>query len=204
MVMMATWTPSRMLELVRELERMQPGSATWTHEALASNPPRLVRLKRIEASARAFDVPANPEALWSGNFLRGRPPDFFEPAREAIVADIQQFGLVKGQQHVLRSLRERGFNGPYAEWLYKKLAGYLRGAYDLLAVNEGTIEASGVYLYGLVLLEEPNHKLRDGIARVERIVDHILSPTTPPMLEERLREYGWPEESLTDLDMDWY
>jgi hypothetical protein len=72
--------------------------ATWTREALASNPLRLVRLKRIKALARAFDVPANPEALWSGNFLRGRPPEFFEPARKAIVADLQQFGLVKGQK----------------------------------------------------------------------------------------------------------
>jgi hypothetical protein len=142
MVMMTTWTPSRMLELVHELEGMQPGSATWTHEALASNPPRLVRLKRIEALARTFDVPANPEELWSGNFLRGRPPEFFEPAREAIVADIQQFGLVKGQNHVLHWLREYGFTGFFAVSLYENLAGYLRGAYDLLAVNKGVIEAS--------------------------------------------------------------
>jgi hypothetical protein len=193
-----------MLELVRELEGMQPGSGTWTHEALRLNPPRLVRLKRIEASARAFDVPANPEELWSGNFLRARPPEFFQVAREAILADIQEFGLVRGQKHVLHMLRERGFTGSDAVWLYKKLAGYLRAAYDLLAVNKGVIEASGVYSYGGVLLDEANYKLRDGIARIERVVDHILAPATLPMAEERLRECGWPEESLTDLDEDWF
>jgi hypothetical protein len=201
MVMMPT--PSRMLKLVRELEGMQPGSAAWTHEALKSNPPRLIRLKQIEALARAFDLPANPEELWSGKFLRGRPPEFFKAAREAILADIQEFGLVRGQNHVLRMLQVRGFSGSEAVLFYKHIVGYLRGAYDLLAVNKGVIEASGVYFYGVVLLDEANHKLRDGIARVERIVDHILAPTTLPMPEERLRECGWPEENLADLDMDW-
>ena len=78
-------------------------------------------------------------------------------------------------------------DGFQAESLYKKLTGYLCGAYELLAVNKGVIEASGVHFYGVVLLEEANHKLRDVIARVERIVDHILAPTTPPLPEERLR-----------------
>jgi hypothetical protein len=133
----------------------------------------------------------------------GRPSESFDHIRDAIVADIQQFDLLHGKPHVLERLQEFGVHKRHAVWLYENFSGYLRCIYDLLAVNNGTIEASGVYFYGVVLLREANHKLRDAILRVERIVDHILAPATLPLTEERLRECGWPEESVSDLDENW-
>jgi len=48
---------------------MTPQRDSWTKELLGPNPPRLVRLQRLRALAKASDVQPGFEAVGSGAFI---------------------------------------------------------------------------------------------------------------------------------------
>ena len=53
-----------------ELRRLTPDMGEWSEECLASNPPRLVRLRRLIALFRAFGIDWDPSSFSEGKFIQ--------------------------------------------------------------------------------------------------------------------------------------
>jgi hypothetical protein len=66
-----------------------------------------VRLQRLRALAKAFDVQPGFEALWSGDFIAQRPFERYEPFLQHILNDCEtQFpGLLGTERRPLSDIR---------------------------------------------------------------------------------------------------
>src|SRR5262245_35561126 len=59
-----------------ELRSLSPKLEDWTEEALANNAPRLIRLRRLAALFRAFELPWDPSEFMEGGFIQPDDPRY--------------------------------------------------------------------------------------------------------------------------------
>jgi hypothetical protein len=194
----AHWTARDFLKAACEFERMTSNRDSWTEETLASNPPRLVRLQRLRALAKAFDVQPGFEALWSGHFIEQRPFERYESFRQRVLSDCEtQF------PDVLRSGR-----GPLnlhdVRWIYLPLFQFLaKHAYPTLDANGGVLEVSGFHLYPLHQVRRALAGIPEAIRPIEELVGLVVDPDGRSFTERELARYDWPDVDLFSLDLDW-
>ncbi len=192
------WAARDFLKAACEFERMTPNRNSWTEEQLASNPPRLVRLQRLRALAKAFDVQPGFEELWSGGFIAKRSFERYELFRQRVLSDCEtQF------PGVLRSARS-----PLHLWdvesIYERLFQFLAGhAYPMLDVNGGVLEASGFHLYPLYRVDLALAGISEAIRPIEELVGLVIEPDGRSFTSRELAAYGWPEADLVEIDADW-
>lgn len=193
-----SWTARDFLRAACEFERMTPDRGSWSEGLLASNPPRLVRLQRLHALAKAFDVHPGFETLWSGDFVAQRPFERYAPFRQRVLSDCE-----KQFPEVLRTARAP-LSVHDIESIYQRLFQFLaQHAYPMLDVNGGVLEASGFYLYplrrvGLVLAGIP-----ELLQPIEELVGLVVEPEGRSFSERELARHGWPKVDLDELDSDW-
>jgi hypothetical protein len=193
------WTARDFLRAASEFERMTSDRDTWTEEHLESNPPRLVRLRRLRALAKAFDVQPGFEALWSGAFVRQRPFEHYQPFVQRVMRESETLF-----PDALRSMHR-----PLMTWdvehVYERLFKFLtEHAYPMLEFNSGVMAASGVYLY---LVRRVSHSLAglpELIRPIEELAGLIIDPASRSFSPEELAPYGWPPEDLFSIDDDYY
>lgn len=192
------WTARDFLRAASEFERMAPDRNAWTEEQLASNPPRLVRLQRLRALAKAFDVQPGFEALWSGDFIAKRPFERYEPFRQRLLRDCEtQFPDVLRTAH-------RPLNVHDLRWIYEPLLQFLtKHAYPMLDVNSGVLEASGFHLYPLYQMSRALAGIPEALRPIEELVGLVIEPDGRSFTERELAEHGWPEVDLGFLDSEW-
>lgn len=192
------WTARDFLRVASEFERMVPDRNAWTEEQLASNPPRLVRLQRLRALAKAFDIQHGFEALWSGEFIAKRPLERYELFRQRFLRDCEtQFPDVLRTAH-------RPLNVHDIRWIYKPLLQFLtKHAYPMLAVNNGVLTASGFHLYPLHRVGLALTGIPEAIRPIEELVGLVIEPDDRSFTARELAEHGWPEVDLTFLDSEW-
>jgi hypothetical protein len=192
------WTARDFLKAACEFERMTSDRDSWTEEQLSPNPPRLVRLQRLRALAKAFDVQPGFEALWSGDFIAKRPFERYELFRQRVLSDCEtRF------PQVLRSARS-----PLQLWdvesIYRQLFQFLaQHAYPMLDVNGGVLEASGFYLYPLYRVDLALAGIPEAIRPIEELVGLVVEPEGRSFTSRELAGHGWPEVDLVALDADW-
>jgi hypothetical protein len=192
------WTARDFLKAACEFERMTPNRNSWTEQSLASNPPRLVRLQRLRALAKAFDVQPGFEDLWSGDFIEKRPFERYELFRQRVLSDCEtRFpGVLRSARSPLQ-LRD-------VESIYRQLFQFLaRHAYPMLDVNGGVLEASGFYLYPLYRVDVALAGIPEAIRPLEELVGLVIEPDGRSFSSRELAEHGWPEVDLHALDADW-
>lgn len=141
---MERWTGSRMLYAFVEFAAYCPDREVWSVEALAENPPRRIRLQRLIALARAFDVRPDFRALDDADFVYG-----MDGARLAPLGGTSRLAL-------------------------QRLAQYLVRACELRRFNAGVLEASGEHLLALQLTEEASAGVSRAVAPIERVVDEVF------------------------------
>lgn len=193
------WTAGNFLRAASEFERMTPDRATWTEQHLAENPPRRVRLRRLHALAKAFDIQPGFEALWSGDFIARRPFERYERLRQRVQEDCEtRF------PDVLHTARGKSLSSQGVTWSYRKLFEFLvTHAYPMLNVNGGVLEASGYFLYPLYQVDEVLKGLPEKLRPIEEVVGLIIEPDGRAFTEEELAAHGWPEEDLSEIDAEW-
>ncbi len=191
------WTAQHFLRVASEFERMTSGQATWTEEQLASNPPRLVRLRRLRALAKAFDVQPGFEALWTGDFIQQRLLEDYRPLVQRILHESETLF-----PEVLRSAK-----GPLSHWelhhVYRQLFQFLtKHAYPMLDFNSGVLEASGFYLYTVRRVDQSLAGLPELIRPLEELAGLVIDPASRSFSPEELAAYGWPSVALFSSALD--
>lgn len=84
------WTAVMFLRATAEFVQMTPEREGWSEEGLRDNPPRLARLRRLQALARAFDIQPGFEALLDGSFLSARPEEEYAALKVSIDEQVQR------------------------------------------------------------------------------------------------------------------
>lgn len=191
------WTARDFLRAASEFARMTPDRNEWTAKQLESNPPRLVRLQRLRAFAKAFDVQPGFETLWSGDFIAQRQLERYEPFRQRVLSDCEtQFPAV------LRTARSP-MSRHDVEQIYRRLFQFLtEHAYPMLDVNSDVLEASGFYLYPLLRVSLALAEFPEAIRPLEELAGLVIDPEGRSFTEQELAKHGWPKVDLDELDAD--
>jgi hypothetical protein len=185
-------TSRDLLQAFLDLRRLAPELDTWTEERLADNPPRLARLQQLVALFRAFGIPWDPVAFVDGTFIRPEDPRY-----DAILSRLKA-EAVDGEKLEDRRARRQ------LPRFFSILFDYRTRLDDVLSFNSGVIEASGLYLLAHRKADMQNQIIRNNLAAIEDTLTELISPAGAAFPRERLvREFGYPDVDVTDLDLDW-
>ena len=191
-----------LIEKVLDFERKTHDKSEWTFEKQKDNPPRFIRLQQLNVLLKYFT------------------PEIFDPINIALGLD----NLIKGQ-FILR--RETGiynnlFNEmdtvlqtkypsfPKEEWNleylqrhYTRIVLFKKNINTLLMFNSGILEASYVFLYSIVMIEEFAKKLDT------TYIDNFLSLVIDPLgrivsMDRLIQDYNYPtDDDVFNVDIEW-
>lgn len=197
------YTARELLHKILEFHRMAPERAEWSMEAQRDNPPRLVRLKQIEALLASFgcggtdlpDVGARIEAFLAGRFVMARRLE-------------EYVGLLAEIEAATSKRVRRAPDYPFQlDDLRAHFAYLVRLRLKLEAVakhNEGVLEVGYTRWYPVLVAEAVAKQLAEPIAELDRVLALFIDPAGRSFAEEDLvARFGFPIENLTDIDFDW-
>jgi hypothetical protein len=186
-----TITARSLLLAFLELRRMSPEFGDWTEDHLASNPPRLFRLRQLVALFRAFGLPWDPPAFVEGKFIRPELP------RYAALMSKLLAELPKGAG--------RWPDGHQLPEFFAILYDYREQIGRVLAFSSGVLEASGLYLHAHNKAGELNRVIAANVGIVEDALVELISPEAAAFsLEQLARDFEYPDVDLFDIDSDWW
>jgi hypothetical protein len=165
---------------------------TWTEEAQASNPPRLIRLRRLMAMFNAFDLAWDPEGFPRGEFLNESKADY-----SGFIAKIRA--------EMPDLLSREGKQGSFdLSRCFQALFGYRYRLQQVLGFSDGVLEVSGASLYALLKIREANTVVKGVVGPIEDMLADLIDPTGRRYSVEALvRDYGYPEDDLDAIDDAW-
>lgn len=168
----------------------QPDVATWTVAALGENPPRLIRLQRLTALFRAFELPWDVPRFMKGGFVNVE-----HPAHAALIVQAD---------------RELGGHDDY--WVrrdqlpefFARLLEY-RGTIDrALRFNSGVLEASGFYAFAFERIEHVNAQVRTAVATIDDLLAALIAPDGRTFSYDQLvAQFAFPTDDLWEIDAEW-
>jgi len=190
-----TITARDLLHTFMELRLLTPNLKQWTQRRLKDNPPRLLRLQRLQAMFAAFGIPFDPAAFIQGKFINVDHPGYEGILKEAI----ETLKQIPGVTHPKVS---RG-NLPYA---FEILFQYRERVEQVLSFLSGTGGVtSDLFTYVHRKIACLNKIIRDHLNIIDDILTTLISPQGQTFTEEELsRLYGYPIVDLWDIDALWF
>jgi hypothetical protein len=175
-----------------ELQTMTPNYDEWAEESLSDNPPRLIRLRQLTAIFQAFGIPWDPRSFVRGTFIQ---PDLhpYHPLLSRLSTESEN-GLMNydwTDHKVLRIFFEilidyrihvesvRSY--PHRIWTP---SGVIRVAYNKICELSGIVE--------------------NNIETIDGILTAVISPKMAAFsMEQMMRDYGYPDDNLEEIDIAW-
>ena len=186
-------TARDLLHLYLDLRGMVPDLKEWSEDALNSNPPRLVRLKQLKALFRAFKIPWNLSDFCEGSFIEAEDPRHV-PLLKRAAAEVSEG----------RTLNPESL-GNQLPTLFSILLAYREGVASSLSFSGGVMEASGLYYYAHRKVAQLNQVIGQHVHIVEDILVDLVSPEAAAFtLGVLVRDYGYPEDDLFQIDGDFW
>lgn len=163
--------------------------AEWTEAAFEPNPPRFYRLKRLQALFAAFGIAWDIAAFREGRFIDGSAR--YDPVLERARADSTYGRERAGSSHTLRSF-------------FRTLLSYRERVDALLEHHSGVYSASGIFLYACEKVRAANEQIQQAVEPIEDLLAACISPTWQTFSRDQLiREFGYSDVDLFDIDADW-
>jgi hypothetical protein len=173
-----------------ELRGLSSQLADWTEERFSENPPRLIRLRRLVAIFRAFDIPWDPASFVRGEFIQPEQPRY-AGLFSKLVAQMPK-GLEPWQRHRLPEF-------------FAMLFGYREKVNGVLEYFSGLYEATGLTLFAYLKGSQLNQVIQDKLGDIEDILVELISPEAATFTVEQLsKNFGYPKDDLFKIDLDWY
>jgi hypothetical protein len=147
-------------------QSLTPNRLHWNPTALADNPPRLIRYRRLVAMLAAFSVNTDLASFENGKFINQS-----DPAYEPLLARIR----TELPEPLVRSMDRRGasLRGQLRD-LFEMLIKYRLKLEPALDFTSGTLEADGLYFYALEKAAELNRAIRSHLGIVDKRKGHTL------------------------------
>jgi len=186
-----------------ELWAYCPDLSDWTEERLGNNPPRLIRLRRLLSLFRAFGVPWGPETFIQGRFID--PGDArYNPLLARLAAERPQ-GAGRGVEPLdIRLWQSPEHLRHQLPRFFEILFGYRKRVADLLAFSSGLFEASGLYWQAHSMASDLNAVIATHVGVIDDILATVISPERAHYsMDQLVRDYGYPDVDLSEIDADW-
>ena len=185
-------TARDLLQLYRDLCRVVPDLLAWSENALGASPYLLVRLKQLQALFRAFKIPWDPIGFREGSFLEGEDPRHVLLLKR-VAAEIAERRL------------DRGSIQNQLPGLFSILLAYRDVVEPALSFSSGVMEAGGLDYYAHAKVAQVNQVIREQVQVVDDILVELISPKRTTFTRRKLvRDYGYPEDDLDQVDEDPY
>ncbi|MFM8393189.1 MAG: hypothetical protein ACKOB4_04625, partial [Acidobacteriota bacterium] len=170
---------------------MVPDLSHWNEHRLGDNVPRLVRLQRLKAMFRAFQINWDPSEFAQGKFIDPRQDKYAPLLRRLInsTPEIRRHGLSAGADQMPNC--------------FKILLSYRISVENLLSFNSGLLEANGLYLTAFNKTSGLNKIIRQNLSVIDDILAEFICPDWREFtVEDLIRDYGYPDVDLFMLDVD--
>lgn len=183
-----------------DLQHMIPKFEDWSEDKYPENPPRLIRIRRLKAIFRAFEIKWDPLKFFIGDFLCSTGKSF-DPVESRYCEFLQ--GL---KDEMPRSIREVSklrkmdlFN------MFRVLMRYREALDRVLSSNRGVMAASGPGLYAIEKIGTVNQVIQKHVPVIDDLLIAIIDPEKRAFPMSRMvKDFGYPEEDLGGIDADWW
>jgi hypothetical protein len=193
------YTAIDLLEKILEFTEMTPDKEEWNYEALQSNPPRYIRLQRIEALMKAFfaDDPKyiTIQSFLSGEFIKDRDINQYENTVEYIKESLERYQS---------PFSAREIRLPGLAFVFHILVDYKRLVRKLVTFNSGWLEAGmSVAQFSIYLTESISENLRGKYNDLDTTLELFINPRLYTFtIKELIEKYGYPKDDLDSIDTE--
>lgn len=180
-------TACNLLHCYLEFQILVPEIEDWVEGHLIDNPPRLYRLKQLNAMLRAFEI----DDLYS--FKEGR---FIEHENSHKYA----------QAHTLVSDGKiSSTNSNDLTQCFLTLMQYRQEVENVLCFGSGAYHINPELLSNTYRkIWQLSWQIKENIVGIDTIIATIINPEEKSFSVEILvRDYGFPDVDITQLDLDW-
>jgi hypothetical protein len=174
-----------------ELRRLSPKLADWTEERLSDNPPRLFRLRQLVALFRAFGLPWDPESFVNGKFIEPEHPRY----AGILTKLLEETPMSPGDHSVNHRL-------PTYFWI---LFSYRTRVGEVLSTSDDVLVAGGLFQHAYQMVGDLNQVIQERVAVIDESLAALVSPEGASFsVEELVRDHGYPDVDLLQIDGDWW
>lgn len=202
-----------LLNAVLEFIAMTPEEYKWSLSNLKSNPPRYIRLQRINSLINAFFNPRNYtggtsvrniisiRSIISGDFIDYRDVEEYSELIEQMYTTI---GFSREEEEEDKD--ESSFNTYKLKTIYKSLFQYNTKLRELLLTNSDVIEASSVeFLYPIYLTNKVSKNISKNISELNDALEMFINPLGHEYEHDELvANFAYPTADLDDIDLEYW
>jgi len=210
-----TYSGVNLLDEIFEFTEMTPNSIEWNLKSLKANPPRQIRLRRIESLLTAFCTINTNESLLSkaksilfdhhkitiASFLQG---DFIKARSIEEYSEVIKFIKDFVKTKVGDVDRKREIRIEELVFIFPFLINFKKQIRSLLTFNSGWLETgSDVALFSIYLTDSISEKLAGNYSELDYFIELFINPKRLIFTkEEMIDKYNFPKEDLNDVDSD--
>jgi len=179
----------RLLYAFIELRAYTPDFDKWNASSLRSNPPRLIRLQRLQALFRALKINWNPSGFIKGEFINENLEMYKNFNRD----------IFEG----LMSFTETSPTLSYEDlpWIFENLYKYRIKVEQALSIHNGLLCIGELLSY--FAIEHLNTSIKLVIEPLDELLILLINPSVFICTEEQLvYNFGFPLDDLNQIDID--
>ncbi|OYU82644.1 MAG: hypothetical protein CFE24_14980 [Flavobacterium sp. BFFFF2] len=187
-----------LIDFICEFIEMTPEESEWSEEKQKSNPPRLIRLKRINALLKAYmGNEIGLSEFISGDFVSLTPLDKFNQLR----GHIEIYNKINGHHY---DTNHRFYHADVS-LIFKSIFKYKQKMESIFSHNCGWLIASGNLLeYYLHVISKINKSIKNEMEELNQVFKLIINPGNLTFsLIDLIENYGYPEDDLSEIDFEW-
>ena len=176
-----------------ELRGLTSNFDNWTEELLSGNPPRLIRLRQLEALFQAFGVPWDPQSFVKGKFIQPEHPRYGSLLSKLSAEFLEE------TTHSVWTADNR------LPRFFATLFDYRMRVEGVLSFSNLILTASGLFKLACDNICELNRIIRNNIVNIDDTLAALISPEMAAFpIEQIVRDYGYPDVNLCKIDGDWW
>lgn len=207
-----SYTAIDLLEKAIEFEDLTPNPALWKEGLLKDNPPRLLRLRQINALSKAFFTHQPADFLEKAKtfFLSPRVPTvktllsgaFIKERNLAVYEDF--IALIK--ESVREQEGELGETGQlkhaHLVEVYQRLLRYKKQVFALEQFNNRDKVKKAVGLrFSVYLTNDVSRRIKESCAPLDKALGLLLDPHSLSFTADELHQvYNYPKEDIQEID----
>ena len=196
---------AELLRTFLELKSMTKNSSSWNKEMLEDNPPRFLRLRKIEALINFYEL-GNISDLESFQFVYHKSYDVQQLTD--ICKEHEQDIFQKELRSLMKTYKETGADENKYSYFYSVLGREILRIMDAVQkfrnLNNGVYTASPEYNIPFILHKNLSDQLTEDTL-MQAIMRYLINPGRQVADKETLqRDFDYPTEDLRAVDLDWF
>jgi len=198
-------TALTLIEDIIKFVSITSNNSDWSFEKQKDNLPRLIRLQQIEVLVIVFipelsglkDIKTKIENIINGEFIERRPISYYNE----LLLDMEK--TIKKAEPSWK--KKNGWESSDLRHNFIDLLNFKILMNKLLQYNSGIMEISYPYLYSYVGTKDVIKKIgKIGSNKFDPFLSLVIDPQSSIYtIDELVKEHNYPNEDLSEIDIDW-